>query len=128
MTGTFISIISNSYKPNFSVDYSFQYRYRTKAVSVSFRKELFYAFIILLIFQYVNNKYISLFNVDAMQDLSEEDKLENLKQAKEEYDSLNNYTLIFCIALIMQFLLKILYNLCARNKIPIDKWTIMDAI
>lgn len=44
LTGTFMSIISNSYKPNFEVDYSFQYRYRTKAVSVSFRKELFFSF------------------------------------------------------------------------------------
>ncbi|CAI2359649.1 unnamed protein product [Moneuplotes crassus] len=127
LTGTFMSIISNSYNPNFQVDYSFQYRYRTKAVSVSFRKELFYSFCILLIFQYVNIRYISLFNVDAMGE-DDDIKIANLKEAKKEYDLLNNYTLVFCLALIFQFFLKLLYNICAKIKIPIDKWTIMDSI
>jgi hypothetical protein len=37
LTGTFFNIISNYYKPNYEVDYSFQYRYRSKAVSVFFK-------------------------------------------------------------------------------------------
>lgn len=110
LTGSFFQIISNYYKPNFHVDYSFQYRYRTKAVSVFFRKELFFAFCILIVFQYVNIRYISLFNVDTMGSTRSE-KITQLEAAKKEYDSLNNFTLIFCVALILQLLLKLLYNL-----------------
>jgi len=122
-----MNIISNYFKPNFQVDYSFQYRYRRKAVSFSFWKELFFSFCILLIFQYVNIRYISLFNVDLMGN-TKEDRLRSLKEAKKEYDSLNNYTLAVSITLIVQLLLKIFYNLLSNMKIPIDKWTIMDTI
>ena len=127
LTGSFMNIISNYFKPNFQVDYSFQYRYRRKAVSFSFWKELFFSFCILLIFQYVNIRYISLFNVDLMGN-TKEDRLRSLKEAKKEYDSLNNYTLAVSITLIVQLLLKIFYNLLSNMKIPIDKWTIMDTI
>ena len=122
-----MNIISNYYRPNFDVDYSFQYRYRTKAVSVFFRKELFFSFCILLIFQYVNIRYISLFNVDTMGSTDDE-KLKVLEESKKEYDSLNNFSMVFWLVLILQLLLKILYNLWAKIKVPIDKWTIMDTI
>jgi len=72
LTGTFYSIISNSYSPNFKVDYSFQYRYRSKAVSVFFKKELFFALVLLIVFQYVNIQYISLFNIDLLGDTEKE--------------------------------------------------------
>ena len=94
LTGSFMNIISNYYRPNFDVDYSFQYRYRTKAVSVFFRKELFFSFCILLIFQYVNIRYISLFNVDTMGSTDDE-KLKVLEESKKEYDSLNNFFMVF---------------------------------
>ena len=108
LTGSFLQIISNYYRPNFQVDYSFQYRYRSKAVSVFFRKELFSAFLFLLVFQYVNINYISLFNVDILSRVdpdapvvvgepielkSEEEVLEALNDSKKSYDFLNNFTM-----------------------------------
>ena len=62
LTGSFFNIISNYYRPNFDVDYSFQYRYRSKAVSFFFKKEFLCALIMLIIFQYTNLQYIDIFN------------------------------------------------------------------
>ena len=45
-----MQMITNYYDPNFKVDYSFQYRYRSKAVSFYFYKEFFCAFAMLVIF------------------------------------------------------------------------------
>lgn len=63
-----IQMISNYFEPNFNVDYSFQYRYRSKAISFYFYKEFACAFAMLIIFQYINYKYLTLFsdkNLDA---------------------------------------------------------------
>ena len=57
-----LQAISNYFEPNFKVDYSFQYKYRTKAVSFFFYKEFMCAFIMLIIFQYINYKYLILFS------------------------------------------------------------------
>jgi hypothetical protein len=55
-------MISNYFEPNFNVDYSFQYRYRSKAISFYFYKEFACAFAMLVIFQYINYKYLILFS------------------------------------------------------------------
>jgi hypothetical protein len=43
-------MVSNFFEPNFSVDYNFQYRYRSKAISFFFYKEFFCALAMLVIF------------------------------------------------------------------------------
>lgn len=53
MSGKKISLmqmVTNYYEPNFKVDYSFQYRYRSKAVSFYFYKEFLCALAMLVIF------------------------------------------------------------------------------
>ena len=57
-----IQMVSNYFEPNFNVDYSFQYRYRSKSISFFFYKEFFCALAMLVIFQYINYKYITLFS------------------------------------------------------------------
>lgn len=47
---TLMQMITNFYEPNFKVDYSFQYRYRSKAVSYYFNKEFLCAIFMLIIF------------------------------------------------------------------------------
>ena len=47
---TFYQMITNYFEPNFNVDYSFQYRYRTKAVSFFYQKEFLCALAMLVIF------------------------------------------------------------------------------
>ena len=55
-------MVSNYFEPNFNVDYSFQYRYRTKAISFFFQKEFICALVMLVLFQYINYKYMVLFS------------------------------------------------------------------
>jgi hypothetical protein len=55
-------MVANYYEPNFHVDYNFQYRYRSKAISFYFIKEFFCAMVMLIIFQYINYKYLVLFS------------------------------------------------------------------
>jgi hypothetical protein len=73
MSGKKISLmqmVTNYYEPNFKVDYSFQYRYRSKAVSFYFYKEFLCAFAMLIIFQYINYKYLILFSPNYIYSLS----------------------------------------------------------
>ena len=57
-----IQMITNYYSPNFKVDYSFQYRYRTRAISFYFYKEFLCTLAMLIIIQYINYRYITLFS------------------------------------------------------------------
>jgi hypothetical protein len=45
-----LQMITNYYEPNFKVDYSFQYRYRSKAINFYFMKEFLCALAMLVIF------------------------------------------------------------------------------
>jgi hypothetical protein len=58
---SFMSIITNYFEVNLTVDYTFQYKYRTRAISYYFYKEFFCALCMLGIFQYVNYNYLTLF-------------------------------------------------------------------
>ena len=49
-----MQMITNSFEPNFKVDYSFQYRYRSKAITFYFKKEFILALAMLVVFQYIN--------------------------------------------------------------------------
>ena len=58
---SFFQLISNFFQASFTQDYTFQYRYRTRSISFYFRKEFFCAFVLLVLFQYINYEYLSLF-------------------------------------------------------------------
>ena len=45
----------------------------------------------------------------------------------KEYRSISFMPIIMSIALFIQLFLKLFYNLIAKHKIPIDKWTILDS-
>mmetsp|Transcript_13067 Transcript_13067/g.12918 ORF Transcript_13067/g.12918 Transcript_13067/m.12918 type:complete len:159 (-) Transcript_13067:31-507(-) len=59
-TPDFFQIVTNNFKFNTKVDYFFQYKYRSKSISYIFKKELFFAFVMLLFFQYINYQYLEL--------------------------------------------------------------------
>lgn len=46
----------------------------------------------------------------------------------EEYVNWNFFALFFSGGLMLQLLLKVLYNIFAKKKIVLDKWTIMDSL
>jgi hypothetical protein len=70
-------MISNSFDANFNVDYSFQYRYRSKAISFFFQKEFACALAMLVIFQYINYKYLMLFSNNYLNGVEDEKTDEN---------------------------------------------------
>ena len=62
-----MQMITNYFEPNFKVDYSFQYRYRSRDISFYFKKEFMCALAMLVIFQYINYKYLVLFSSSYLQ-------------------------------------------------------------
>jgi hypothetical protein len=46
----FMAVVTNFFEPNFSVDYQFQYRYRSKDISFYYKKEFVCALAMLLLF------------------------------------------------------------------------------
>jgi hypothetical protein len=63
--------ITNFFEPNYNVDYRFQFKYRTKAVSFYFLKEFICALTMLSIFQYINYQYLLNFDRTVIYDVWE---------------------------------------------------------
>jgi len=64
-----LEVANNKFKPKFQVNYSFQYRYRRKAIRFYFFKEFLCALVMLIIFQRLNYQYLSF---DDQTELSED--------------------------------------------------------
>ena len=58
---TFMEIVSGNYEMNDRVDYTFQYKYRSKAVSEYFLKEIIMAGVMVGIYTIINGDYQSEF-------------------------------------------------------------------
>lgn len=56
-----MEIVSGNYEINDRVDYTFQYKYRSRAVSEYFLKEIVMAAIMVFIFTTINGDYQSMF-------------------------------------------------------------------
>jgi hypothetical protein len=56
-TTSYYSIVSNYFEVNFKVDYTFQFRYRTKSIEFYFQNELFMSILLLGLFQYILNDF-----------------------------------------------------------------------
>jgi hypothetical protein len=101
-------MVTNFYDPNFKVDYSFQYRYRSKAISFYFYKEFLCAMIMLVIFQYINYQYLTLFSDDYIKKgifdsdatTSSSIMLNNVIKSVREYVNWNSLALMFSAALL----------------------------
>jgi len=136
---------TNFFQPNLKVDYNIQYKYRIRKISFFFLKDFVCSFLLLGIFQYINYKYLNLFNVSYEDAAFYKYRNENLhlsdQEAMEAYEveqirlGLNDYTysifysVIFCTALLLQIVFKLIFNLCTRGKkTNIDKWTILDTL
>lgn len=58
----FMQIVTNFFQPNGQLNYAFQYRFRTVSIQFYFYKELLCALLMLIIFQYINYRYLILFS------------------------------------------------------------------
>jgi len=144
---TFWKVVTNYFVPNMEVDYSFQYRYRMRSISFLFYEEFICAVFVLLVFQYINYNYLTLFedkvikgtthdtyrvpdddNVIEAGAYSIDEQVWNVDQSKKEYARWDLINLVLSLALIFQFFLKLLFNSISKLKIRIDKWTIVDTL
>ena len=80
------------------------------------------------IFQYINFQYLNLFSADNFENLSETAKTQKVQENIDKYNSFNYLGTLFSVSLLFHIILKVIFNLFARVKLPIDKWTIMDAL
>jgi hypothetical protein len=119
----------NYFEPNYEFDYNFQYRYRAYSINFIFMKEFICALGLLIIFQYINYQYLSLFNIDDLKDKTEEQKISELNDNIETYRNYNILAFLFSFSLIAQFMLKMIFNSWTTSKkLPFDKWTIVDTV
>jgi len=70
-----MNMITNYFNVNMRVDYAMQYRYRSRAINYFFYKEFLCALIMLVIFQYINYRYIINFSTTAIYAGLEDDTL-----------------------------------------------------
>ena len=59
---SFMQIVTNFFTMNDNLNYSFQYRFRIESIQFYFYKEFLCAFLMLIIFQYVNYRYLIMFS------------------------------------------------------------------
>jgi len=71
----FMKIVTNYFKPNFKVDYAFQYRYRSKDISFYYQKEFLCAAAMLGLFQYINYQYLQNFNAATILDQGDDEEV-----------------------------------------------------
>lgn len=121
--------LKNYFEPNYDFDYNFQYRYRSHSINFIFMKEFICALAILIIFQYINYQYLSLFNIDELSSKSDSEKMRILEENINTYRNYNILAFLFSFSLIAQFLQKMIFNmLSTTGALPIDKWTALDTI
>jgi len=137
---SFLDIWTNCFRPNLDVDYTFQYKYRINKISFYFLKEFICAFFLLIIFQYINYKYLSLFYIDFDPDLVSDTESKYYGMTEDEFwvvkvqEGIDDYSysiyqsIGFAVALLLQLALKVFFNILSVKKTSIDKWTILDTV
>ena len=128
---------------NINLNYAFQYRFRIESIQFYFYKELLCAFLMLIIFQYVNYRYLVMFSNKVLR--GEETSvssgtnatatsfitpatLQNVNNSVKDYVDWSFWIIFLSTALIFQHILKICFNIWSNLKIGIDKWTILDTV
>lgn len=86
----------------------------------------------LIIFQYINYRYLVLFSNQYIQDgedlSTSSSTIDQIARSIREYVNWNFLAFFFSAALLFQLLLKIMFSMCSRHKIGMDKWTVMDTL
>lgn len=119
----------NYFEPNYEFDYNFQYRYRIQSINYIFWKEFFCALCILVIFQYINYEYLSLFDVSSLENMEYNDKILKLQENIDTYKNYNLIAFLFSFSLIAHTFLKLTFNtFSTTGLLPFDKWTVIDNI
>lgn len=81
-----------------------------------------------ILFQYINFKYLELFKSSDFNSLPEEEQLVHLEERIVEYRGVNYLGTLFSASLFIHLIAKVIFNLLAKMKMPLDQWTIVDCV
>jgi hypothetical protein len=99
-----MDIVTNFFQFNRGLNYDFQYRFRTQSIQFYFLKEFICAFLMLVIFQYINLRYLALFSKATLFSLAPDgtpmDPLVNVENSIKEYWDWSTPALVLSGALI----------------------------
>jgi hypothetical protein len=111
-----MQLVTNHFDPNYNVNYGFQYRFRLKSINFYFFKEIFCALLMLIIFQYINYRYLVLFSKEFIYSEAEDETsnaslLESVHNSVREYADWNFSIVFFSSSLLFQLFLKLCFNM-----------------
>ena len=122
MTNNYVSDINN-------LKFWFQYKFRHDSISYAYLKEIVWSILLVVIFQYINFKYLDLFSTSQYANLS----TVALQKAKvteniSTYNGINFIGMIFTSTMLLLVINKLIFNLISEFKLKYDMWTILDLI
>lgn len=107
----------------------FQYRYRHSSVSYIFKKELICALALVVVFQFINFTYLSLFKASKWANASTDAEKERIVQEQiDTYTSVNFIGTIFAATMLYSVLCKVLFNALSEVRLAYDRWTLLDLL
>lgn len=81
-----------------------------------------------ILFQYINFIYLSLFKLDDFTGFTENSQILIAQEKIRDYNKVNYYGTIFSATLVLHLFSKLLFNLCVDVKMPLDKWSAIDLL
>ena len=121
-------MIRNKFKAVTNKQHLFQYHYRRQWTSFLYAQDFLFSLLFVIFFQISNYYYIDLFNQGNYNDLSREEAEKKADERLEDYRYYIYINMILVIILFMQLFLKLVYNVVARRKLNLDKWTSLDIL
>jgi len=108
-------LLSNNFKVNIETEkFWFQYKYRHTSISYIFYKDLLSATGMMILFQYINLWYLSMFKQSAFNTADGEiAQKEIIAHNIKLYGRINYLGTLFSGALFMHLIAKVIYNLVA---------------
>eukprot|EP01022_Parablepharisma_sp_SALTPOND_P028745 TRINITY_DN71617_c1_g1_i1.p1 TRINITY_DN71617_c1_g1~~TRINITY_DN71617_c1_g1_i1.p1 ORF type:complete len:856 (+),score=72.73 TRINITY_DN71617_c1_g1_i1:1335-3902(+) len=110
--------------------YWYQYKFRRNHIGFLYAEDFFFSLALLVIFQYQNYKYLSLFNYSKFEEYENNpDKMgEEIDKAIGQWKDTAAIALLLSILLGVHVILKQIFNLLSLKKAILDIWTISDAV
>jgi hypothetical protein len=79
-----------------------------------------------ILFQYINFRYLDLFTSKNFENFTYEEQLALAENNVGIYGDVNYIGTLFSACLVLHLFTKVLFNMMAEVKLPIDLWTIID--
>ena len=110
-------------------NFSFQLKFRKQSIELIYLKDFCCATILILIFQYINLLYLSLFSQREYQHLDTyEEKLAVIEVNLETYKNINFLGILLSLSYFVSLICRFMFNGFSTVRLPFDLWMIFDMI